>query len=230
MKLCLRYSEQNLLVGHKGGLAFKSPGGSRGLSHSTDSHSNAGAGVLAVWTARALRKECSAMEVEQVIRVVQRPPLAQVGLIECRETCPAEGWGLFCPRRYRDSTVQWCAYPRSCQTEKAGIAPWKRSAWQSGGWLTPCATTSWGTQSPSVWMKDTWITLWYLALQPFTFKVIHSPGHRWLWLTFALARVGQRGRVGSAGCYPGLSRAVEICGVCVQTGRGRGSGAWEWLL
>ncbi|XP_051561997.1 uncharacterized protein LOC127445759 [Myxocyprinus asiaticus] len=60
-------------------------------------------------------------------------------------------------------------------------------------------------------MKDTnaRITRWYLALQPFKFKVVHRPGAQMAVADF-LSRNGGSGR--QAGCRPGLSRAVGICG------------------
>uniref|UniRef100_A0A8C1RIN6 Gypsy retrotransposon integrase-like protein 1 n=1 Tax=Cyprinus carpio TaxID=7962 RepID=A0A8C1RIN6_CYPCA len=60
-------------------------------------------------------------------------------------------------------------------------------------------------------MKDTnaRITRWYLALQPFKFKVIHRPGAQ-----MAVADFLSRNGVGGlqAGWLPGLSRAVGVCG------------------
>ncbi len=63
-------------------------------------------------------------------------------------------------------------------------------------------------------MKDTnaRITRWYLALQPFKFKVIHRPGAQ-----MAVADGGEWGGGLQAGGLPGLSRAVGVCG---------GGGAW----
>ncbi len=60
-------------------------------------------------------------------------------------------------------------------------------------------------------MKDTnaRITRWYLALQPFKFKVIHRPGTQMTVADF-LSRNGGGGL--QAGGLPGLSRAVGVCG------------------
>ncbi len=63
-------------------------------------------------------------------------------------------------------------------------------------------------------MKDTnaRITRWYLALQPFKFKVIHRPGTQMTVADF-LSRNGGGGGGGlQAGGLPGLSRAVGVCG------------------
>ncbi len=61
-------------------------------------------------------------------------------------------------------------------------------------------------------MKDTnaRITRWYLALQPFKFKVIHRPGTQMTVADF-LSRNGGGGGL-QAGGLPGLSRAVGVCG------------------
>ncbi len=61
-------------------------------------------------------------------------------------------------------------------------------------------------------MKDTnaRITRWYLALQPFKFKVIHRPGTQMIVADF-LSRNGGGGGL-QAGGPPGLSRAVGVCG------------------
>ncbi len=61
-------------------------------------------------------------------------------------------------------------------------------------------------------MKDTnaRITRWYLALQPFKFKVIHRPGKQMTVADF-LSRNGGGGGL-QAGGLPGLSRAVGVCG------------------
>ncbi len=61
-------------------------------------------------------------------------------------------------------------------------------------------------------MKDTnaRITRWYLALQPFKFKVIHRPGTQMTVADF-LSRNGGAGGL-QAGGLPGLSRAVGVCG------------------
>ncbi|XP_056585423.1 uncharacterized protein LOC130406867 [Triplophysa dalaica] len=60
-------------------------------------------------------------------------------------------------------------------------------------------------------MKDTnaRITRWYLALQPFKFKVIHRPGTQMAVADFLSRRGG--GKL-QAGWGPGLSRAVGVCG------------------
>ncbi len=60
-------------------------------------------------------------------------------------------------------------------------------------------------------MKDTnaRITRWYLALQPFKFKVIHRPGAQMAVADF-LSRNGGGGP--QAGGLPGLSRVVGVCG------------------
>ncbi len=60
-------------------------------------------------------------------------------------------------------------------------------------------------------MKDTnaRITRWYLALQPFKFKVIHRPGAQMAVADF-LSRNGGGGAAGRRA--PGLSRAVGVCG------------------
>ncbi len=57
-------------------------------------------------------------------------------------------------------------------------------------------------------MKDTnaRITRWYLALQPFKFKVIHRPGTQMTVADFLSRNGGGGGR--QAGGLPGLSRAV----------------------
>ncbi len=62
-------------------------------------------------------------------------------------------------------------------------------------------------------MKDTnaRITHWYLALQPFKFKVIHRPGTQMTVADF-LSRNGGGGGGLQAGGLPGLSRAVGVCG------------------
>ncbi len=62
-------------------------------------------------------------------------------------------------------------------------------------------------------MKDTnvRITRWYLALQPFKFKVIHRPGTQMTVADF-LSRNGGGGGGLQAGGLPGLSRAVGVCG------------------
>ncbi|KAI2644928.1 Retrovirus-related Pol polyprotein from transposon 17.6 [Labeo rohita] len=62
-------------------------------------------------------------------------------------------------------------------------------------------------------MKDTnaWITRWYLALQPFKFKVIHRPGAQMAVADF-LSRKGGGGRGLQAGGIPSLSQAVGVCG------------------
>ncbi len=59
-------------------------------------------------------------------------------------------------------------------------------------------------------MKDTnaWITRWYLALQPFKFKVIHRPGAQMAVADF----LSRNGGGLQAGGLPGLSRAVGVCG------------------
>ncbi len=62
-------------------------------------------------------------------------------------------------------------------------------------------------------MKDTnaRITRWYLALQPFKFKVIHRPGTQMTVADF-LSRNGGGGGGLQAGGLPGLSRAMGVCG------------------
>lgn len=74
--------------------------------------------------------------------------------------------------------------------------------------------TLWSDHAPLQWlhrMKDTIarITRWYQALQPFKFKVVHRPGVQKAVADF-LSRNG-------GGGFPGLSRAVGVCG---KGGRG----------
>ncbi len=61
-------------------------------------------------------------------------------------------------------------------------------------------------------MKDTnaRITRWYLALQPFKFKVVHRPGVQMAVADF-LSRNGGGGGL-QAGGLTGLRRAVGVCG------------------
>ncbi len=60
-------------------------------------------------------------------------------------------------------------------------------------------------------MKDNkaQITRWYLALEPFKFKVVHRPGAQ-MAVAYFLSRNGGEGL--QAGWLPGLSRAVGVCG------------------
>ncbi len=101
-----------------------------------------------------------------------------------------------------------CTSVGSSLRERRCTAPLRRSVWRSGGRSSPSAIISWDGNSPSVrtthpsqWlhrMKDTnaRITRWYLALQPFKFKVIHRPGTQMTVADF-LSRNG-----GGGGCRP----------------------------
>jgi len=60
-------------------------------------------------------------------------------------------------------------------------------------------------------MKDTnpQITQWYLALQPFSFQVVHRPGKQMVMADF-LSRLPEQG---GGRIWLSLSRAVGICGM-----------------
>ncbi|XP_033971717.1 uncharacterized protein LOC117471045 [Trematomus bernacchii] len=83
--------------------------------------------------------------------------------------------------------------------------------------------TLWSDHAPLQWLhriKDAnaWITRWYLALQPFNFKVIHRPGNRMVVADF-LSRSAEGGESACGRRDPGLSRAVGVCGSGVWLGR-----------
>ena len=61
----------------------------------------------------------------------------------------AEGWGPSCPSGYGASTARWCTSAGSCPKGRPGTAPWRGSAWPSGGRSMPCGITCWGAHSPS---------------------------------------------------------------------------------
>ncbi len=120
-------------------------------------------------------------------------------------------------------SARCCTSVGSSLRERRCTAPLRRSVWRSGGRSSPSAIISWDGNSPSVRttrpcngstsMKDTnaRITRWYLALQPFKFKVIHRPGTQMIVADF-LSRNRGRGGGLQAGGLPGLSRAVGVCG------------------
>lgn len=56
----------------------------------------------------------------------------------------------------------------------------------------------------------TQITLWYLPLQPFKFKMVYRPGSQMVMADFFTHFLGDR--VGSTEWLPGLSQALEVCG------------------
>ncbi len=79
-------------------------------------------------------------------------------------------------------------------------------------YLLGCEFTLCSDHAPLQWLhriKDTnaRITRWYLALQPFKFKVVHRPG---MAVADFLSRNGGGGL--QAGWLPSLSRAVGVCG------------------
>ncbi len=63
-------------------------------------------------------------------------------------------------------------------------------------------------------MKDTnaRITRWYLALQPFKFKVVHRPGVQMATSSPGMGGGGGGGGGLQAGELTGLRRAVGLCG------------------
>ncbi len=56
------------------------------------------------------------------------------------------------------------------------------------------------------------ITRWYLALQPFKFKVVHRPGVQMVVADFLSRNEGGGDGVLQAGELTGLRRAVGVCG------------------
>ena len=77
--------------------------------------------------------------------------------------------------------------------------------------------TLWSDHAPLQWlhrMKDTnaRITRWYLALQPFKFKVVHRPGARMVVADFLSRSGGEGGELVVGRRGPGLNQAVGVCG------------------
>ncbi len=137
----------------------------------------------------------------------------------CRRTRWTGGWELSWPRRWGVRSARCCTSVGSSLRERRCTAPLRRSVWRSGGitlryYLLGREFTLCSDHAPLQWlhcMKDTnaRITRWYLALQPFKFKVIHRPGTQMTVADF-LSRNGGGGL--QAGGLPGLSRAVGVCG------------------
>ncbi|XP_060783178.1 uncharacterized protein LOC132890379 [Neoarius graeffei] len=71
------------------------------------------------------------------------------------------------------------------------------------------------------------ITRWYLALQPFNFKVVHRPGAQMVMADFLSRRGGGFGSRLWSGRLPGLSWAMGVCGSGGVVKRRSVTGGWS---
>ncbi|KAM6938626.1 uncharacterized protein PEZ65_004871 [Lycodopsis pacificus] len=177
------------------------------------------------------RRECPLMEVGQVVRVAGPPTPSPgpgstyrvptdasnrgLGAVLSQQVEGVDRPVLYISRKLSERETRYSTVEKECLANRWAVDSLRY--YLLGRSFTLCSD-----HAPLQWlhrMKDTnaRITRWYLALQPFNFKVVHRPGAQLVVADF-LSR--PRGGVGQAGWLPGLSRAVGVCG----GGRGRYGG------
>ncbi|XP_067283274.1 uncharacterized protein [Pseudorasbora parva] len=183
---------------------------------------------------------CPMMDVGTLVRVPDAPQAApdQAGLYQIPTDASDRGLGavlsqevegeerpvLYISRKLSKREAVYSTIEKECLAIRWAVLTLRY--YLLGREFTLCSD-----HAPLQWlhrMKDTnaRITRWYLALQPFKFKVVHRPGAQMAVADFLSRRGG--GRL-QAGWLPGLSRAVGVCGrggVVLRDRQGeRGGGA-----
>ncbi|XP_076743966.1 uncharacterized protein LOC143419988 [Maylandia zebra] len=180
-----------------------------------------------------LRRDCPLMEVGQVFRVAGAPAPSPgpggtysiptdasdrgLGAVLSQQVRGADRPVLYISRKLAERERRYSTVEKECLAIRWAVGSLRY--YLLGRSFTLCSD-----HAPLQWlhrMKDAnaRITRWYLALQPFKFKVIHRPGAQMAVADF-LSR--SRGGVGSAGRLPGLERAVGVCGGGVAPGAAAG--------
>ncbi|XP_051750669.1 uncharacterized protein LOC127513104 isoform X1 [Ctenopharyngodon idella] len=167
---------------------------------------------------------CPVMEVGTMVRVPDAPQAApgQAGWYQIPTDASDRGLGavlsqeiegeerpvLYISRKLSKRETKYSTIEKECLAIRWAVLTLRY--YLLGREFTLCSD-----HAPLQWlhrMKDTnaRITRWYLALQPFKFKVVHRPGAQMAVADF-LSRNGGGGGL-QAGWLPGLSRAVGVCG------------------
>ncbi|XP_068074392.1 uncharacterized protein [Danio rerio] len=168
-------------------------------------------------------KICSVKEASALIRVPATPIVAPgrnglyrvptdasdrgLGAVLSQEVAGVERPVLYISRKLSKSEAKYSTIEKECLAIRWAVLTLRY--YLLGREFVLCSD-----HAPLQWlhrMKDTnaRITRWYLALQPFKFKVIHRPGVQMAVADF-LSRAGGGGL--QAGRLPGLRRAVGVCG------------------
>ncbi|XP_034006684.1 uncharacterized protein LOC117498597 [Trematomus bernacchii] len=167
------------------------------------------------------RRECPLMEVGQLVRVAG-PPVASpdlegtyriptdasnsgVGAVLSQQVEGVDRPVLYISRKLAQREVNYSTVEKECLAIRWAVGALRY-------YLLGRPFTLWSDHAPLQWlhrMKDAnaRITRWYLALQPFNFKVIHRPGNQMVVADF-LSRSAEGGG-GESACGrrgPGLSR------------------------
>ncbi|XP_060786761.1 uncharacterized protein LOC132892488 [Neoarius graeffei] len=171
-----------------------------------------------------LQQQCTAMEVGAVVRIPDMPGAALdqarayriptdasdrgLGAVLSQEVEGEDSPVLYISRKLSVREGRYSTIEKECLAIKWAVLALRY--YLLGHPFTLCLD-----HAPLQWlhcMKDAnaRITCWYLALQPFSFKVVHRPGVQMVVADF-LSRQGVGSRL-QAGRPPDLSRAVGVCG------------------
>nr|XP_043887672.1 uncharacterized protein LOC122773229 [Solea senegalensis]XP_043891582.1 uncharacterized protein LOC122775615 [Solea senegalensis] len=158
-----------------------------------------------------IRAECPLMEVGQVVRVAGPPAPSPgsegtyriptdasnsgLGAVLSQEVEGVDRPVLYISRKLAQREVSYSTVEKECLAIRWAVGALRY-------YLLGRPFTLWSDHAPLQWlhrMKDAnaRITRWYLALQPFRFKVIHRPGHRMAVADF-LSRSAEGGGSGLA--------------------------------
>ncbi|XP_060792147.1 uncharacterized protein LOC132895485 [Neoarius graeffei] len=172
-----------------------------------------------------LQQQCTAMEVGAVFRIPDAPEAAldRAGAYRIPTDVSDRGLGavlsqevegedrpvLYISRKLSVREGRYSTIEKECLAIKWAVLALRY--YLLGRPFTLCSD-----HAPLQWlhrMKDAnaRITRWYLALQPFNFKVVHRPGAQMVVVDFLSRQRGGGSRL-QAGQLPGLSQAVGVCG------------------
>ena len=117
---------------------------------------------------------------------------------------------LYLSRKLADRETRYSMVEKECLAIRWAVGALRY-------YLLGRAFTLYSDHAPLQWlhrMKDVnaRITRWYLALQPYNFRVVHRPGAQMAVADFLSRSGGGGGSKLAAGCDPGLCRAVGECG------------------
>ncbi|XP_060779260.1 uncharacterized protein LOC132887731 isoform X2 [Neoarius graeffei] len=187
-----------------------------------------------------LQHQCSAMEVGTVVQIPDVPgaTLDRAGAYRIPTDASDRGLGAVlsqevegedCPVLYISRKLslregRYSTIEKECLAIKWAVLALRY--YLLGYPFTLCSD-----HAPLQWlhrMKDAnaRITCWYLALQPFNFKVVHRPGAQMVVADFLSCQGGEGSQL-RAGRPPRLSRAVGVCGSGGVVKRRSVTGGWS---